>query len=767
MMSVTANRESGDTTAPVELDIGGMSCASCSARIERKLNKLNGVRASVNYATERAIVHGVSADDTDRVVEAVGKAGYTAVVRHPRGEGQEEGWLSEQSRARISSLRRRLAVAAILTIPLCDLTILFALVPDWRFPQWQLACVLLAVPIVSWAAWPFHRATVRGIVRGSLSMDTLVSLGSLASFGWAVFTMLFGASAGPGYWLGFGVTPDGADAIYLDVAAGMITFQLGGRYFEARSRRRASGVLNALNALSARQARILRAGTEQIMPISDLHTGDTFIVLPGERVPADGNLLTGRTTVDTSSMTGESLPAELDIGDPVVGGTINISSRIEVLAERVGPHTQLAQMAALAEEAQQRKAKVQALVDTISRYFIPAVIVTAVVVMLAWYLFGADIRQAFGTGIAVLIIACPCALGLATPTALMVGVGRGSQLGILLKGQDALEASGVIDTVVFDKTGTVTTGDLSVDEVLPMPGYDADRILHLAAAVETGSGHAIGTAIIRTATDRRRRAGAGSAGNTGDDVEKATDYESFPGLGASATVGSRRVEVGSPRLAAERGITIPTQIARRIDDRRAAGNTAVLVSVDGHPAGVLILTDTIKDSAPRTIRALQDLGLNTILLTGDAPGPAAVVGEAVGIDEVIAEVLPTQKATEIARLQAQGHKVAMVGDGVNDAVALATANLGLAMVRGTDIAMKSADIILVRDDLDAVTDAVLLARRTLRTIRLNLVWAFGYNIAAIPIAAAGLLNPLIAAAAMAVSSVLVISNSLRLRNFRS
>ncbi|MCH6471567.1 heavy metal translocating P-type ATPase [Sinomonas terrae] len=732
---------------PLELNISGMTCAACAARIERKLNKLDGVHAVVNFATERAVVHGIGPEQAPEAIRLVEKAGYGAAVR----DADEDVWSMRAAETRIGSLRRRLAVATILTIPLCDLTILLALVPGWRFPDWELVCVLLAIPIVAWAAWPFHRATLRGLMRGSLSMDTLVSLGSIASFGWAVVTLVIGSS-GPGYWLGFGVTPQGADAIYLDVAAGMITFQLGGRYFEARSRRRAGDVLNALASLAVREVRVLRDGLERVVPVGELRVGETFVVRPGERLAADGTVIDGASGIDTSPMTGESVPAEVGPGSAVVGGTVNLAGRLEIRAEAVGPKARLAQMAALAEEAQRRKARIQTLADRVSQYFIPAVIVVAVLVMAAWLLAGAAPRGAFGTGVAVLIIACPCALGLATPTALMVGVGRGGQLGILIKGQDALEASGAIDTVVFDKTGTLTTGAMRVAGLAPLGAPEAD-LLRWAGAVEAGSEHTIAKAISETA-----RAQLG-------ELPRAGRFTTLPGLGARAEVDGAAVTVGGPRLFAQEGLAMPAEAAAAVERFHARGSTAVLVAVDGVVRGVIALADEVKPSAASTVERLRALGLHSILLTGDAEAPARAAAAATGIDEVVSGVLPAEKAEAIARLQGEGHRVAMVGDGINDAAALATAELGLAMVRGTDIAMKSADIILVRDDLGSVVDAILLSRRTLRTIRLNLVWAFGYNIAAVPIAAFGLLNPLIAAAAMALSSVLVVSNSLRLRSF--
>jgi Cu+-exporting ATPase len=746
MTSASTALESG--TEPIELNISGMTCAACAGRIERKLNKLDGVHAVVNFATERAVVHGIGPDGAPEAIRVVEKAGYGAAVR----EADDDVWSARAAEIRIGSLRRRLAVATILTIPLCDLTILLALVPGWRFPDWELVCVLLAIPIVVWAAWPFHRATLRGLARASLSMDTLVSLGSLASFGWAVVTLVIGSS-GPGYWLGFGVTPQGADAIYLDVAAGMITFQLGGRYFEARSRRRAGDVLNALASLAVREVRVLRGGLERLIPVGELRVGETFVVRPGERLAADGTVTGGASGLDTSPMTGESVPVEVGPGSEVVGGTVNLSGRLEIRADAVGPKARLAQMAALAEDAQRRKARIQTLADRVSQYFIPAVIVVAVLVMAAWLVAGAAPREAFGTGVAVLIIACPCALGLATPTALMVGVGRGGQLGILIKGQDALEASGAIDTVVFDKTGTLTTGAMRVAALEALSGSDPDQLLRWAGAVEAASEHSIAAAITDAACER-----LGS-------LPHADRFAALPGLGARAEVDGVTLTVGGPRLFAREGYAVPSEAGAAVERFHAQGSTAVLVAVEGDVQGVIAVADAVKPSAARTVERLRSLGLRSILLTGDAEAPARAAAASAGIDEVISGVLPAEKAEVIARLQAEGHRVAMVGDGINDAAALATAKLGLAMVRGTDLAMKSADIILVRDDLGSVVDAILLARRTLRTIRVNLVWAFGYNIAAIPVAALGLLNPLIAAAAMALSSVFVVSNSLKLRSF--
>ena len=749
MTSVYAGPATG-TQELLELNIGGMTCAACANTIERRLNRLEGVDATVNFATERALVSGLTVAEADRAIEAVTKAGYSASVR----TDADDAWTERAASVRISSLRRRLAVSALLTVPVCDFTILFALVPHLRFPGWELLCILLTIPVVTWGAWPFHRSTFRNLRHGSLSMDTLVSLGSIVAFGWAIYTMLFDPSLRPGYWLGFGATPTGADSIYLDVAAGMITFQLGGRYFETRARRRAGDVLNAIGSLAAREVRIEDAdGALRIVPASALKVGDVFVVLPGERLPADGVVRSGTSSLDTSAMTGEAVPVEVAPGESVLGGTFNHTGRLAIAARSVGANTRLAQMAAIAEDAQRRKAKVQTFADAVSSVFIPVVLGLAVVVTVIWLLIGVGTGQAIGNGIAVLIIACPCALGLATPTALMVGIGRGGQLGILVKGQDALEASGVIDTVVLDKTGTVTTGEMAMTDFVIAAGENEDAVLRLVGAVEAASEHSIARAISTATAARVSR------------IPRVTGFRALPGLGAEGVVDGRPVLIGSPRLVREAGIVLSLHLASAVERFGREGSTAVVAVVAGDPVAVFAVTDEVKPSAAPAIAALKALGLRTILLSGDAERVATAVGNQIGVDEVISGVLPGDKAAVIEGLQASGRRVAMVGDGINDSAALATANLGMAMVRGSDIAMKSADIILVRDDLRVIVDAVLLSRRTLRTIRGNLVWAFGYNVAAIPIAALGLLNPLIAAAAMALSSVFVISNSLRLRSF--
>lgn len=731
--------------APVELDISGMTCAACAARVERALHRIDGVSASVNYATERALITGLREGGTDVALRAVEKAGYGARVR----DGADDAWSRRATEVRITSLRRRLVLAALLTVPLMDATIVLALVPGWRFPGWEWACVLLALPIVTWAAWPFHSATVRNLRQGAASMDTLVSLGIAVSFGWAVVTLLTGAggTAGTDYWLGFGSIPAGANSIYLDVAAGMTTLQLAGRYFETRSRRRAGDVLGALSRLAATEVRVLRDGAESVRPAAQLAVGDVFVVLPGETIPADGTVVAGLAAVDQSMMTGEPLPAEVGPGSTVVGGTISTDGRLEVRATGVGANTQLLQMAAMAEEAQARKARVQAAVDRLITWFVPSVVALAVIVALAWFFMGAEAGRAVGVGVSVLIIACPCALGLATPTALMVGVGRGASLGILIKGHDALEASGTITTVVLDKTGTLTTGGMSVETISPV-GVTEGELLVLAAVVEQGSEHPVARAIVRAAqrVDRPR--------------PSVDTYETLPGRGVRAWVDGHEVTVGSVALAREVGAPLDDDVESLLRD---AQRTASVVLRDGQVIGVLTFGDAIRPRAREAVAALRAQGLTTTLLTGDSQRAAERAASELGIDHVHAGVLPARKADIVRELQARGERVAMVGDGINDAVALAAADLGIAVVTGTDIAMRAADIIIVREDLVALPDAIALSRATFRTVRTNLLWAVGYNLAAIPIAAAGLLNPLVAAAAMSLSSVLVVHNSLRLQ----
>ena len=736
----------------VELDISGMTCAACANRIEKKLNKLDGVRATVNYATERAVVLGLPPERASDAVSAVVAAGYGAseVV-----EGEEPDGYSD----RVKLLRNRLIVAAFLTIPLGDVAIVLALAPQMRFPGWQWVLIACALPVVLWSAWPFHRAAWRNLRHGTTSMDTLVSLGVIAAFTWSVVSTIIGAEDREGYWIGYGIAPAGADTLYLEVAAAVTTFLLGGRYLEARSKRSARSVLSALGRLAPTTARVVRDGVEHVVPIGEVRVGDRFLVRPGERVATDGRVVVGSSAVDTSMMTGEPVPREVTEGDTVLGGTINATGALIVQATRVGAHTQLAQLAALAEQAQARKASVQTLVDKVVGVFVPVVLVIAALTLAGWFIAGAGPRAAFSAALSVLIIACPCALGLATPTALMVGVGRGAQLGILIKGPDALEASGVIDTVVLDKTGTLTTGTMAVDEVVPLDGSSPDDLLALAASVEKESEHPIARAVVAAARER------------GVAVAGGVRLQALPGQGALAEVdgadGVRIVLIGNLALMKSRGVEVSRDAAALVERAADAARTPVLVAVGGRVVGGFVLSDELKPSAVAAVARLRAMGLRTVLLTGDRQGAADAVGRAVGVDEVVAEVLPTDKAAVVERLQAEGRRVAMVGDGINDAAALATSNLGLAVVTGTDVAMKSADIILVRRSLDAVPDAVALARRTLRTIRGNLLWAFGYNVAAIPLAAFGLLNPLIAGFAMSLSSVFVVTNSTRLRSFKA
>ncbi len=737
----------------VELDVSGMTCAACANRIERKLNKLDGVRATVNYATERAMVLGCSAERTSDLVDAIRAAGYDA---RPVSQDAEPDGYSD----RVRMLRTRLVVAAVLTIPLGDLAIVLALVPQLRFPGWEWALIVGAIPVVFWCAWPFHRAAWRNLRHGSTSMDTLVSLGVLSAFLWSLAATVLQGSQGSSYWFGYGTAPQGADTLYLESAAAITTFLLAGRYVEARSKRSARGVLAAIGQLAPSMVRVLRGDAEEVVPIGDLRVGERFVVRPGERIATDGQVVAGASSIDTSAMTGETEPLEVAASSQVLAGTTNLNGAIVVEAHRVGAHTQLAQLAVLAEQAQARKASVQTLVDKVVAVFVPAVLVISAVTLGVWLLAGGAPRDALSAAMSVLIIACPCALGLATPTALMVGVGRGGQLGILIKGPDALESSGVIDTVVLDKTGTLTTGVMTLVGITPLGESDELALLRWASAVENDSEHPIGRAVVSEATAR------------GLVTDRAEDVRALPGSGVEGVVrdadgSGRQVVLGTTDLMRDRGIAVTEQATAAVDAAATAGRTAILIAVDGTVTGCLSVADTIKPSAAAAVARLQKLGLRTILLTGDRRSAAEDVARLVGVDEVVAEVLPGAKAEVIQKLQAEGRRVAMVGDGINDAGALATANLGMAMVSGTDVALKSADIILVRRSLDVVPDAIELSRRTLRTIRGNLMWAFGYNVAAIPLAATGHLNPLIAGFAMSLSSVFVVTNSMRLRRFSS
>ncbi|MGC4153765.1 MAG: heavy metal translocating P-type ATPase [Propionicimonas sp.] len=736
-------QDGGLLTDRVELDISGMTCAACASRIERKLNKLDGVNATVNYATERAVVLGVPPERAPDLVKAVEAAGYGA---KPVSEDDESDGYAD----RVKMLRNRLIVAALISVPLGDAAIALALAPALRFPGWQWVLIIGAIPVVFWCAWPFHKAAWRNLRHGGTSMDTLVSLGILAAFTWSVVATVLGVP-GDGYWIGWGEVPEGADSLYLEAAAVITTFLLAGRYVEARSKRSARGVLTAIGRLAPASVRVIRDGVEQVVPIGTLKVGERFVVRPGERIATDGRVLVGNSAIDTSAMTGEPVPQEATEGDRVLAGTTNTTGALIVEAEQVGAHTQLAQLAVMAEQAQARKAAVQTLVDKVVAIFVPAVLVISAVTLVGWLVAGGGVRGALSAAMSVLIIACPCALGLATPTALMVGVGRGGQLGILIKGPDALEASGAIDTVILDKTGTLTTGQMTLESAWT-PG-DEDELLALAAAVEHYSEHPIARALVDAAQARDLT------------LPEAVDVTALPGHGVTGRVTpGGEVLLGNPDLMRDRGVPIDAA-EDFLSIAAEAGRTPVLVAVDGALRGGFAVADTLKDTAAPAVARLRNLGLRTVLLTGDREAAAREVADAVGIDEVIAQVLPTEKAEVIERLQAEGKRVAMVGDGINDAAALATANLGMAVVSGTDVALKSADIILVRRNLAAIPDAIVLARRTLGTIRGNLVWAFGYNVAAIPLAAFGQLNPLIAGIAMSLSSIFVVTNSMRLRRF--
>lgn len=734
------------STEALQLQIGGMTCSACATQIEKRLSRIDGVQVSVNYATEQAVVTGL---DLATAVTAVERAGYRAAP-----VGQVDPVI--QTTRRITALRRRLVVAVLLTMPLMDIGLVLALAPQLRFPGWDWLLVALALPVVVWCAGPFHRAMWSNLRHGTTSMDTLVSLGVLSSFTWSVVSIAIGASDHEGYWLGYGITPAGADTLYLDVAAGVTCFLLAGRYFEARAKRSARSVLTALGRLAATRARLLVDGVETVVPISDLHRGDLFVTLAGETIAADGEVVEGSSGIDTAMMTGEAMPVEATRGTAVLGGTVSLTGRIVIRATAVGSHSQLSQMATMAEQAQARKANVQKLVDRVVQVFVPVVLGVVAVTFGAWWLTGGGLRHAMSAGLSVLIIACPCALGLATPTALMVGVGRGGQLGILIKGPDALEASGRIDTVVLDKTGTVTTGTMTVTSLTAAcPAVDLDQAMRLAAALEAGSTHPIAGAVLAAARDR----------GVTDRPPSCTDQETVAGRGLRGTVEGHRVILGNPAMITENGLETPAGASDALQTAVSRGATPVAIGIDHRVVAVMALADTLRPEGPEVVAELHRMGLRTVLLTGDTRAAGNRAGRALGCDEVLAEVIPTEKAAVIERLREQGHRVAMVGDGINDAAALASADLGLAMVTGTDIAMRSADIICVRRHLGVVPDAIRLARKTLRTIRGNLVWAFVYNIAAIPIAAAGLLNPLISGLAMSLSSLLVVTNSLRLKSF--
>ncbi|MBP2406345.1 Copper-exporting P-type ATPase A [Streptomyces netropsis] len=744
-------------TSRVELAIGGMTCASCAARIEKKLNRMAGVTATVNYATEKAQVTYREDIAVAELVATVEATGYTAAPPAPvrdagpadgqNGEGRDEG--AEELRP----LRQRLVTAVLLAVPV----VLLAMVPAWQFTYWQWLSLTLTAPVVTYAAWPFHRAAWTNARHGAATMDTLISVGTSAAFAWSVWALFFGSAGMPGMTHGFELTiarGDGAGNLYLEAAAGVTAFVLAGRYFEARSKRRAGAALKALLELGAKEVTVLRDGREESIRTEDLVVGDRFVVRPGEKIATDGTVVEGTSAVDASMLTGESVPVEVGVGDTVTGATLNAGGRLVVAATRVGADTQLARMGRLVEDAQNGKAAAQRLADRISAVFVPVVIALALGTLAFWLISGAGLTAAFTAAVAVLIIACPCALGLATPTALMVGTGRGAQLGILIKGPEVLETTRKADTIVLDKTGTVTTGRMALGAVHTADGTTQAEALRLAGALEHASEHPIARAVA-----------AGAAAGVGA-LPVPEDFANLPGRGVQGVVEGHAVLVGREKLLAEWAIELPAGLARAKAAAEAAGRTAVVVAWDGEARAVLEVADAVKDTSAEAVGRLRALGLTPILLTGDNRAVAEAVAAEVGIDEVIAEVLPQDKVDVVKRLQGEGRVVAMVGDGVNDAAALAQADLGLAMGTGTDAAIEAGDLTLVRGDLRVAADAILLARRTLGTIRSNLFWAFAYNVAALPLAASGLLNPMIAGAAMAFSSVFVVGNSLRLRGFR-
>jgi len=741
------------------LSVQGMTCASCAARVEKKLNAIDGVVAAVNFATEAAIVTAPAEVPVQRLIDAVEQAGYRAEVLD-RGTGGAPADGPQEPAERggdadmVAYLRRRLIVALVLFVPLSDLSVLLSLFPWSRFPGWQWVLIGVAAPVVVWSAWPFHAAALRNARHGSSSMDTLVSLGITAACAWSVYAMFVLDRGQGGLSFGYLLLHASGGGIYLEVAASVTTFLLAGRLYEAKARRDAGDAMRELAAAGARDACVLELdGTEHRVPVTDLRAGQRFVVRPGERIAADGEVEFGQSAVDRSMMTGESVPADVTEGDTVAAGTVVVAGRLVVRAEKVGRDTQLAHLVALVEQAQSQKAAIQRLADRICGIFVPAVLVASGLTLAGWLVAGSPAERAFSAALAVLIIACPCALGLATPAALMVACGRGAQLGIFITRYQALESSRAVDTVLLDKTGTVTTGVMAVTGVLTADGQSRETLLRLAGAIEQASEHPVAGAISAAA-----RAELGS-------LLQAARFLAMPGLGARGSVDDHDVIIGRADLFAQVGMAVPEDLAGQCRRQEQAGCTVVLAGWDGQVRGGFTVADTVKPSAAAAVAELRRLGLHTVLLTGDSQATAEAVAAQAGTDEVIAGALPDHKVTVIRDLQARGRRVAMVGDGVNDGPALAAADLGIALGSGTDVAISAADLIVLRDDLGAVPDAIGLARGTLAVIRGNLAWAFGYNLAAIPLAAAGFLNPLIAGAAMALSSAFVVVNSVRLRNF--
>ncbi|MEU6678075.1 heavy metal translocating P-type ATPase [Streptomyces sp. NPDC046925] len=757
-MPTTPGTTGGTTeVAEVELAIGGMTCASCAARIEKKLNRMDGVEATVNYATEKAKVsyrgQDVAVQDLIATVEATGYTAQEPAPVRTETETEAEGPDGDDE---LRPLRERLITAVVLSVPV----VAMAMIPALQFEYWQWLSLTLAAPVVTYAAWPFHKAAFTNARHGAATMDTLISVGTSAAFVWSLWALFFGTAGTPGMTHPFELTisrSDGAGNIYLEAAAGVTAFILAGRYFEARSKRKAGAALKALLQLGAKEVTVLRGGgREETIAVDDLKVGDRFLVRPGEKIATDGKVVEGASAVDASMLTGESVPVEVAKGGSVTGATLNVGGRLVVEATRVGADTQLARMAKLVEDAQNGKAAAQRLADRISAVFVPVVIALAVATLGFWLGNGSGLTAAFTAAVAVLIIACPCALGLATPTALMVGTGRGAQLGILIKGPEVLETTRKVDTIVLDKTGTVTTGQMTLLATHAADGTSEDEVLRIAGALEHSSEHPIARAVA-----------AGAAERVGE-LPVPEDFANVAGLGVQGIVEGHAVLVGREALLAEWEIRLPAGLDRAKEEAEAAGRTVIAVAWDGEARAVLEVADAVKETSPEAIERLRALGLTPILLTGDNKAVAAAVAAEVGIapDDVIAEVMPQDKVDVVKRLQAEGRSVAMVGDGVNDAAALAQADLGLAMGTGTDAAIEAGDLTLVRGDLRAAADAIRLSRRTLGTIKSNLFWAFAYNVGALPLAAAGLLNPMIAGAAMAFSSVFVVGNSLRLRGFK-
>ena len=740
--------------AGIELEIGGMTCASCANRIEKKLNKLDGVSATVNYATEKAKVTMPAGYDPALLVAEVEKTGYTAALPRPKDAAADAASDAGDDDPELTSLKHRLIGAIVLTVPV----IAMAMVPALQFTYWQWASLALAAPVIVWAAWPFHKAAWTNLRHGTATMDTLISMGTTAAFLWSLYALFLGTAGTPGMTHPFEFTlapSDGAGNIYLEAAAGVTMFILAGRYFEKRSKREAGAALRALLELGAKEVSVLRNGAEVKIPTSELQVGDEFVVRPGEKIATDGTVVSGTSAVDASMLTGESVPVEVVAGDPVTGATVNAGGRLVVRATRVGSDTQLAQMAKLVEDAQTGKAEVQRLADRISGVFVPIVILIAVATLGAWLGAGFPVSAAFTAAVAVLVIACPCALGLATPAALMVGTGRGAQMGVLIKGPEVLESTRKVDTAVLDKTGTVTTGKMTLVDALTEPGTDRAEMLRLAGALEDASEHPIAQAIAK-----------GAVQETGQ-LPTPEDFANIEGKGVQGVVDGHAVLVGRESLLADWSQRLSPEVAAAKAAAEGEGKTVVAVGWDGQARGILVVADAVKPTSAEAIQGLKDLGLTPVLLTGDNEAVAKRIAAEAGIDQVIAEVLPKDKVAVVTRLQGEGRVVAMVGDGVNDAPALAQADLGLAMGTGTDVAIEASDITLVRGDLRAAVDAIRLSRKTLGTIRTNLFWAFAYNVAAIPVAALGMLNPMLAGAAMAFSSVFVVGNSLRLRGFKS